>query len=222
MSVAPIINTSLPSSDSTADISLQSIIFSVENLKAITGLKAISSGQKNIILDRLKNEVILKYNFRRDMSQDRPSTSDEFAHRQKLTRKIVRDRLLVGVNQVTRALEQDLEARASTSESNESGRHADNRTRLVILTKDSPKPQTLIGHIPYLINKLNIPIILLSGRQVSLDLGGVVGCKRASVCLFRSSQCVQENTGGCNEVNQDLASICHDDIDSFIEYVQTV
>lgn len=90
----------------------------------------------------------------------------------------LRQHIVVGTNQCTRALEQQIIVRrkSDTTTATES------KPSVLMLARDV-RPPTMLAHIPLMCQRLNIPILLLPGKASS-DLGQMLGIKSVSVMLF--------------------------------------
>ena len=121
---------------------------------------------------------------------------------------VVKKRLIVGVNQCTRALE----AAAS------------NRTckpSLVLLSRDV-RPPTILAHIPILCRQMDIPAVVLPGRA-SVELGKAVGGRSVAVAVFlpRSTDDEEEEktaTSNGDGPNASQMQECHRRIDSYVKF----
>ena len=125
-------------------------------------------------------------------------------------RKVTRTRFVTGVNQCTRVLE--------------SASQKDQNIQLLILCKDS---LNILCHIPTLAKKLEVPLLILSGKTASLDLGKALDLKRVSLCLFLKNETFKEDEK-LNDIQgskQELTIVreqCHAKVDSFLEYILTL
>ena len=171
----------------------------------------VSDHVKKILLDRLKIEIIDKFNFclsnkvnlttidkntksknqssnrRRRSNVHHQEEEEEGKKKEIITTSIVesnqqkeenvgitclKECILVGTNQCTRALEQEI---VSTIEKPK-------KPSVLLLARDV-RPPTMLAHIPLLCQRLNIPILLLPGKASS-DIGQLLGIKSISVMLF--------------------------------------
>ena len=124
---------------------------------------------------------------------------------------VVKKRLIVGVNQCTRALEAA----------------ANNTTRkpsLVLLSRDV-RPPTIVAHIPVLCRQMDIPTVVLPGRA-SVELGKAVGGRSVAVAMFlpRSTATDDEEkektAPACDGDGPSTSQIqeCHRRIDSYVKF----
>ena len=209
-------------------------------------IRPVKSETKQIFLDRLEKEIIVKYGWSslngrcgsrgdkryKKQTQNLPISTesvgvcdDTETLVMKRRRNVVKKRFFVGVNQCTRVLEKMFNRQSQTSEEPEKEKELSQSTvknlkpRLLVLCKDS---LSMLGHIPLLAEKAATPIIVLSGKNASMDLGKVCGYKRVSICLFvenRDKQYANQlNDKGL--MNTDLIEQkCHTAINSFVEYI---
>ena len=122
---------------------------------------------------------------------------------------VVKKRLIVGVNQCTRALEAA----------------ANNTTRkpsLVLLSRDV-RPPTIVAHIPVLCRQMDIPAVVLPGRA-SVELGKAVGGRSVAVAMFlpRSTATDDEEkktmTSNGDGPSANQIQECHRRIDSYVKF----
>ena len=133
---------------------------------------------------------------------------------------VVKMRLVVGVNQCTRALE------AAANNANKKNC----KPSLVLLSRDV-RPPTILAHVPVLCQQMGIPAVVLPGRA-SVELGKAVGGRSVAVALFlpRST----DNTGDTNDPDDNKEEKktmlsndgpsdgqileCHRRIDSYVKF----
>ena len=142
---------------------------------------------KDVLLQRLKIEILDKYYVTKDSSSSSETTPQSIDANQTNGLKILHQCLLLGTNQCTRALEKaamrsDGEGETSTATKNDK---LNLKPALVMLARNT-RPPTIVAHIPYLCKQLNIPIVFLPG-SASSDLGRLFHTKRASIVLFMTS-----------------------------------
>jgi len=131
----------------------------------------VSNLDRDIIIDRLRIELVDKYYFNYySLQSERTALKNSNENKSRELCKYLK----VGVNECTRALE------ASCQLSEDGGKTF--VPILVILARDL-RPPTILAHFPYLCKRLDIPIILLPGKASS-DLGKVFRRKSASVIVF--------------------------------------
>ena len=154
----------------------------------------ISKIDKDVLLERLRVEIVKKFGYsmsRNTIARHEKSTENtKSSLGQKRKRSVipvdvanpgkndmndmvplVRKRLIVGINQCTRALEA-ASLPSSTSK----------KPVLVMIARDL-RPPTVVAHIPLLCQQLDVPILLLPGLA-SVELGKVLLGKSASVLVF--------------------------------------
>lgn len=158
-----------------------------------------SSEIKTVVLERLQKEIISKLgksSYRKIKKRKRGE--NQATPKLLLSESVVRSRLRCGINQCTRALEDELQS-----------------PKLIILARDV-RPATIFEHILVYAQIRNIPILLLPGRA-SLELGEAVGLRTCAALAFlaRDSCSYQDdNKAKIEEWNE-----CNIDIDAFIAYV---
>ena len=121
---------------------------------------------------------------------------------------VVKRRLIVGVNQCTRALE--AAARNETC-----------KPSLVLLSRDV-RPPTILAHIPILCRQMDIPAVVLPGRA-SVELGKAVGGRSVAVAVLlpRSTDDEKEKKTAASDGDGPSASQiqeCHRRIDSYVKF----
>ena len=169
-------------------------------------IRPVTSEIKQIILDRLEKEIATKCSWSPISKSD--SEDDKNSSLNACKRKICRSRFTAGVNQCTRILEDAIHRKSK-------------RIQLLILCKDSIN---ILCHIPPFATKLNIPLVILSGKAASLDLGKAIGCNRTSLCLFsKDDESSNEEKLDCSndidEESKNMIEQCHNMIDSFLSYI---
>ncbi len=153
---------------------------------------AVTTVDKEILLDRLKIELLDKYHFflktanSTASSPSSPSSpsptypteaeikSDTLTveERQSI---FLRRHLIVGTNECTRALEKAIRGGFDGTD--------DGRIPSLVMLSRDLRPPTILAHFPYLCRQLDIPIVLLPGKASS-DVGRVLKRKVASVVVF--------------------------------------
>ena len=196
---------------------------------------------KDIIFDRFSIEIIDKYKFsftnrksnksrtnvtnnepRRKKKRSTPERPDDSQPKEDsaitqellVSQSIIRQRIIIGTNQVTRLLETYARVKSP-------------KPLLVFLTNDM-RPPTMVMHIPCICRQLGIPILVIPGSQSSLELGKIVGVKNASIIAFTSRLCIEEDPPmEADETLSNMESVflsaesCQSDIDSFVNFVKT-
>lgn len=166
--------------------------------------EVVSSLDKEIILDRLRKEIVVRFGLQLTVPRGQASRVVGSKLIQKTVRRdkkgwstakrLVRSRVKIGTNECTRALEQDALA-----------------PLFIVLARDV-HPPTILSHIPLIARKRKTPIALLPGRAAA-DLGKVLGIKRAAIVLFRA----REPGDGDDKETAEL----HGLIDSFVDFAKT-
>jgi len=162
-------------------------------------LSVASDLMKELFMDRFHKEIILKYNYSLSNQlriHDEVSVADL-----RVARRLLRDRIHVGINICTKTL---MEACKGSSSESDGADHR--RPRLVVLAADMSPPH-LVQHVPLLAQQLKIPILLLS--KGSMELGQLLGTKRVAVILFASADPPAVAT----------ERAVHDSVDSFVTFV---
>ncbi len=156
-----------------------------------------SSEIKNVLLERLQKEIVSKLGKSRGMKRKRDDTEKS----QTITELVVRSRFLCGINQCTRALEDDKKQSPS----------------LIILARDV-RPATIFGHISLYAHIRNIPILILPGRA-SIELGEAVGIRRVAALSFLPRDDKSSLPFKDNKTEMDEWKECNIDVDAFVSYV---
>lgn len=156
-----------------------------------------SSEIKLIVLERLQKEIISKLGKSCRKIKKRKRGENQTPPKL-LSDSVVRSRLRCGINQCTRALEDELQS-----------------PKLIILARDV-RPATIFEHLLLYAQIRNIPILLLPGRA-SLELGEAVGLRTcAALALLAKDSCSYQDD---NKAKMEEWNECNIDIDAFIAYV---
>jgi len=152
-----------------------------------------------VLLERLQKEIVSKLGKSSGMKRKRNDCNEASCT---LTESVVQSRFVCGINQCTRALENDDKLRYPS---------------LIILARDV-RPATIFEHISLYAHIRNIPILIFPGRA-SLELGEAVGIKRAAAICFlpkddKSSLSFQDNKTKMDEWEESNI-----DVDAFVSYV---
>jgi ribosomal protein L7Ae-like RNA K-turn-binding protein len=183
---------------------------------------AVSQNDKDIILDRLKKEIIDRFHFTLSPKNSSASKkqkvipiddSDKEDQHRKMT-AFAKTKIVVGTNSCTRAFEKISRAEIS-SDLDMVKKDGKNKEAidfsLCILARDV-RPASVLSHIPYLCQLHDIPIVLLGGKA-SYDLGRLLGCKKTSVLLFKKDSCPEIITGTKKKWEKQ--------IDSLVEFLKS-
>lgn len=165
---------------------------------------AVSQNDKDIILDRLKKEIIDRFHFTLSPKNSSSSKKQKIVpigdsnkeEQQKKMTAFAKARIVVGTNSCTRTFEKISRAELSSNlvMVKENAKKEDAiGVSLCILARDV-RPASVLSHIPYLCQLHDIPIVLLPGKA-SFELGKLLGCKKTSVLLFREDSCPEITTG---------------------------
>jgi len=191
----------------------------------------IDSFVKDILLERFKIEIINKYKYtvskkmcnnrkpntprkkkKRQSVKDTSNTTEDDLNQRSYPspqQSIIHQRIIIGINQVTRLLEKS----------------APCVPLLIFMTQDI-RPPTLVMHIPCLCKQLGIPILLIPGNRSSLELGKIMGVKSVSILALMprlTSNAYRKDPQIDSHDSIDsqrilLEDTCHSDIDSFIQF----
>jgi ribosomal protein L7Ae-like RNA K-turn-binding protein len=153
---------------------------------------------KYVLLERLQKEIVSKLGKSRGMKRKRDDTDKS----QTITETAVRSRFLCGINQCTRALEDDTILQSPL---------------LIILARDV-RPATIFEHISLYAHIRNIPILILPGRA-SLELGEAVGIRRVAALSFLPRDDEQSLPFKDNKTKMEEWKECNIDVDAFVSYV---
>lgn len=157
-----------------------------------------SSEIKLIVLERLQKEIISKLRKSSYRKMKKRKRGENQTPPKLLSESVVRSRLRCGINQCTRALEDELQS-----------------PKLIILARDV-RPATIFEHLLLYAQIRNIPILLLPGRA-SLELGEAVGLRTcAALALLARDSCSYQDD---NKAKMEEWNECNIDIDAFIAYV---
>jgi ribosomal protein L7Ae-like RNA K-turn-binding protein len=151
---------------------------------------------KEIFLERFRKEILDRFNFSL-CSQIRIEGKETLADI-KQRRNILKQRIPIGINAVTRALEAACYGKRPAPS-------------LVVLTSDL-HPPTLQAHIPVLAAQLRTPVFLLPGDASSEELGKLLGTKRVAALAFLPHAAVYQMTSQEEQV--------HGAVDSFVAFVR--
>mmetsp|Transcript_35810 Transcript_35810/g.40829 ORF Transcript_35810/g.40829 Transcript_35810/m.40829 type:complete len:226 (+) Transcript_35810:9-686(+) len=179
----------------------------------------IISSEKDIILDRLKKELIIPFElvlsvprlYNRNATAASKLTQINISKRNKKKVEnwkvgIIKSRMWIGINQGTRALEQE-------------------QPELVLLCNDvhsSIISQHVIKRIKSPNTTSKVPIIIFPGSRASFELGKIIGINRASLVVF-TKQPTGESLKGNIDHNTNEVEIhrYHQKIDSFLEFCKS-
>jgi hypothetical protein len=182
---------------------------------------------KEIVLERLKKEIVDRFGLTLSVPrrrhhrltksgqlqkcQDRnPREKKERIENTDPKIKLLRSRMLFGVNQCTRALETIMASKKTQDAPPVVA--SPSRTAVILLGRDL-HPPNILSHIPLLAKETNTPIILLPGKA-SAELGAVLGIKKVGILLFLP------RAGDNVEMSVEDARL-HSQIDSFIEFTMS-
>jgi ribosomal protein L7Ae-like RNA K-turn-binding protein len=161
---------------------------------------------KNIFLERLKIEILERFQFYLKSQASKGYDGDEaLGSAISKQRLIVKQRILIGINACTRALEVRKKSCQSTS------------SALLLILGTDIQPTCIAAHVSSLAKQMSqpVPIFVLPGISPSKELGAVLGTKNASCILFLSRP---QSEG--RELDDDEESV-HQTVDSFIAYFRS-
>jgi len=152
---------------------------------------------KYVLMERLQKEIVSKLGKSRGMKRKRGvNNKPSFA----ITETVVRSRFICGINQCTRALQND-----------------DKLPSLIILARDV-RPATIFEHNSLYAYIKKIPILILPGRA-SLELGEAVGIRRVAALSFLPRDDISSLPYQDNKIEMDEWKESNIDVDAFISYV---
>jgi ribosomal protein L7Ae-like RNA K-turn-binding protein len=154
----------------------------------------VSQLTKEIFMDRFQKEIVSRYQFSlsSQLRGDDPSSLQEVKSR----RTVLKQRILVGTNACTRALESAVFSKGLSP--------------LLLVVAADLHPPTILAHIPVLAKQTRVPILLLPGRA-SFELGKALGTKKVAILCFQPHVPVHEATEAEEEVNGS--------VDSFVDFM---
>eukprot|EP00563_Minutocellus_polymorphus_P004903 CAMPEP_0181045062 /NCGR_PEP_ID=MMETSP1070-20121207/13603_1 /TAXON_ID=265543 /ORGANISM="Minutocellus polymorphus, Strain NH13" /LENGTH=285 /DNA_ID=CAMNT_0023123557 /DNA_START=1 /DNA_END=861 /DNA_ORIENTATION=- len=205
-----------------------------------------SSDDKDILIDRLKKEVVDKFDFTLSRKMERNQTTngvsftmggggikmdghDETNRTGKKGKKkrpkpppIERVPTLADLVVKSRfvvGVNQCTRALEAVAKNAKGGAAGAQLPSLVLLSRDV-RPPTIVAHIPVLCQQLDIPAAVLPGRA-SVDLGKAVGGRSVAVAMFlprtEEKSVVEEEKGG-PPISESQMQECHRCIDSYVKF----
>jgi ribosomal protein L7Ae-like RNA K-turn-binding protein len=148
---------------------------------------------QEIFMERFRKEILEKFSFSlsNKIQQQHYSEDDttelvlQQQQQRRLRRNVLQQRMVFGINAVTKTLEQQQQTTNTTNLSTESSATSSRwlPPKLIVLTGDDAMvpPPSLVSHIPIVCRKWNIPILLLRIKeQSSIDDGGGGGGSSSS------------------------------------------
>jgi ribosomal protein L7Ae-like RNA K-turn-binding protein len=155
----------------------------------------VSQLTKEIFMDRFQKEIVSRFQFSlsSQLRGDDPTSLQDVKSR----RTVLKQRILVGTNACTRALESAVYSSKGLSP-------------LLLIVAADLNPPTILAHIPVLAKQTHVPILLLPGRA-SFELGKALGTKKVAILCFQPHEPVDEATEAEEEV--------HGAVDSFVEFM---
>jgi hypothetical protein len=202
---------------------------SVELVSSPTGpVQTLSLSQidKEIILDRLRKEIVDNFKFslspennrsRKRVRSDNVASEDSCVDGgdKEVMKTVLKSRFRVGINSCTRTLERFFHNHHAIHQNNsiENNEHValGLQPDLVILARDI-RPPNMLAHVPHFCNLLKIPILLLPGRA-STDIGKVLGGKNTSIVMF-----LKRSDG---QIDDEVSIRYHRILDSFLEFAKS-
>ena len=153
---------------------------------------------KEIFFDRFQKEILEPFHFSLS-SQLQVDNATASLNDMKQCRSILKQRILVGTNACTRALE------AACA-------HKGTPPRLLVVASDVT-PATILVHVMVLCHQHQIPILVLPGPATSIELGQLLGTKKVSILAFLPHAGVYPGTT--------LQCHVHAAVDSFVDFVKS-
>ena len=162
---------------------------------------------KQVWMDRFQKEILIPFQF--TLSRNKSNAQEDT---DSCRTNILRQRMLVGTNQCTRALEAKIMSQST-----------DSVPILVVMARDI-YPPTILSHIPVLVDQLNrrrnddhaakkisLPILLLPGRASS-EMGALLGTKKVAILVFLSKSTTRDD--------DKEAATWHHRIDSLVTFIR--
>lgn len=179
---------------------------------------AVTHLDKDIILERLKKEIVDKFHFtlspstssrpsKRKRVELPPQGDTEIMEKKLKMQRFMKDRMIIGTNSCSRAFENSVRTKEKREKSTESS----SKISLCVLSRDV-RPASILSHIPYLCQLHNVPILMLPGKA-SHDLGRTLGGKKVSVLLFMCG------TTGSNDL-KGVEKKWQQQINSYIDFIK--
>jgi hypothetical protein len=189
---------------------------SVELVSSPTGpVQTLSLSQidKEIILDRLRKEIVDNFKFslspennrsRKRVRSDNVASEDSCVDGgdKEVMKTVLKSRFRVGINSCTRTLERFFHNHHAIHQNNS----IENNEHVAL----GLQPDLVI--LPHFCNLLKIPILLLPGRA-STDIGKVLGGKNTSIVMF-----LKRSDG---QIDDEVSIRYHRILDSFLEFAKS-
>ncbi len=155
----------------------------------------VSQLTKEIFMDRFQQAIVSRFQFSLSshLRGDDPSSLQDVKSR----RTVLKQRILVGTNACTRALESAVYSSKGLSP-------------LLLVVAADLNPPTILAHIPVLAKQTRVPILLLPGRA-SQELGKILWTKKVAIMCFQPHVPIYKGTSVEQEV--------HGAVDSFVDFV---
>jgi ribosomal protein L30E len=170
---------------------------------------------KDIFMDRFRKEIL--HPFRFTLSSQLQVMDGESLEEVKERRALLRQRIIVGINAVTRALELAVAATKPTTISCDAAANAavDNAPLLVVLSTDVPPTVTM--QIPIMAKQLGVPVLLLPGMQTSHELGKLLGIRTVAAIAIVAG--IHKNETMCKSTTKKTSDHVNKAVDSFAAFM---
>jgi ribosomal protein L7Ae-like RNA K-turn-binding protein len=171
---------------------------------------------KDIFMDRFRKEILQPFRF--TLSSQLQVMDGESLEDVKERRTLLRQRILVGINAVTRALELAVAAtKPTTTGSSDIAVKAAlvNAPLLIVLSTDVPPTVTM--QIPILAKQLGVPVLLLPGMQTSHELGELFGIRTVAAMAIVPN--IHNIETMCKSTTMKTADHVNNAVDSFAAFM---
>jgi ribosomal protein L7Ae-like RNA K-turn-binding protein len=170
---------------------------------------------KDIFVDRFRKEILQPFRF--TLSSQLQVMDGESLEDVKERRTLLRQRILVGINGVTRALELAVAATKPRTTSSDIAVSAalDNAPLLIVLSTDVPPTVTM--QIPILAKQLGVPVLLLPGMQTSHELGELLGIRTVAAMAIVPN--IHNMETMCKSTTMKTADHVNNAVDSFAAFM---
>lgn len=152
---------------------------------------------KEIFLDRFQKEIVEKFHFSPKSQVTHQPESECDPTDAKITRSILKERIIVGFSQCSKLLQSD-------------DANVERPLEFIVLSSDF-EPAHFAIHFPILARKLDVPLLLLP--ESTVELGRLLRIRSAGVLAFRAR--APTTTQGVREDS------IHQSIDSFVQFIKT-
>lgn len=151
---------------------------------------------KEIFFERFKKEILTRFGF--SLSSQIMILNDEPLENAKERRNLLKQRMQVGINSCTRALEAAVYGKAPAP--------------LLLVLNSDVHPTAVTSHLPILAQQSRVPVLLLPGNSSSSELGNILGTKKIAALAFVPHVSVYQESEEAKRV--------HTAVDSFVDFVR--